>query len=50
MPAGRSALFQIDVGLVRERIQRGDIAGSIRILTSDRKFPKLVVLVRGEVK
>ena len=49
-PAGRSGLFQVDVGLVRERLQRGKIGGSIRILTSDKKFPRLVVPVRGEVK
>ena len=48
-PVGRSRIFQITVALVKDRIQRGKIAGTIHILTHDRDFPELVISVRGEV-
>jgi hypothetical protein len=49
-PAGGSQIYKIDVGLVRDRLQAGKFAGSIRVLTSDKEFPELVIPVRGEVR
>jgi len=49
-PAGKSRVFQIDVGLAMDRIRPGMIDGTIRIRTDDARFPELVVRVRGQIR
>jgi hypothetical protein len=49
-PEGTSGIFRIDVRLQPARLRTGPIAGSIRIRTSDPRFPELSVPVRGEVR
>ena len=49
-PSGSSNAFQIDIRLVRNRLESGPLAGTIRIRTSDVKSAPLVVQVRGEVQ
>ena len=49
-PAGSSGTFRIDVGLAPDRLKAGPIRGSIRIVTTDRDFPELIVPVRGAVR
>lgn len=45
-----STIYRLDISLVIEKLSRGKITGSIRILTNDRDFPELVIPVQGEVK
>jgi hypothetical protein len=47
---GSSEAFRIDVALMKERLQPGPISGTIRILTDDKRFPELIVSVRGEIQ
>lgn len=47
---GSSESFRIDVALTKDRLQRGPINGTIRILTDDKQFPELIVPVRGEIQ
>lgn len=49
-PEGKSATFRIDVGLKHAKLRPGPISGSIRIATSDPRFPELTVPVRGEIR
>jgi Protein of unknown function (DUF1573) len=46
---GSSEVFRIDVALMKDRLRPGSISGSLRILTDDKQFPELIVLVRGEI-
>jgi hypothetical protein len=47
---GSSEVFRIDVALMKDRLRPGSISGSLRILTDDKQFPELIVLVRGEIQ
>lgn len=49
-PSGRGNAFRVDVRLARKRLQPGSLTGTIRIHTSDTKFPLIVIRVRGELK
>jgi hypothetical protein len=49
-PAARSSAFRLDVGLVRQRLRPGPIAGTIRVTTDDAEFPEILIPVRGELK
>jgi hypothetical protein len=49
-PTTRSDVFRIDVALRSDSIRTGRVDGSIRIRTDDRRFPELIVPVRGEVE
>jgi hypothetical protein len=48
-PEGKSEAFRLDVGLDLERLERGPIAGSVRIRTDVEGFREVVVPVRGLV-
>jgi hypothetical protein len=41
--------FRINVGLSHEKLQKGIIAGSLRIVTSDPTLPELTIPVTGQV-
>ena len=47
--SGKSSGFRLDVRLVPEKMQKGEILGTIRIVNSDPNLPDLVVPVRGQV-
>ena len=49
-PEGASQTFRIDVGLAVKRLEAGKIAGTVRILTDDPKYPEIALPVRGEVQ
>jgi Protein of unknown function (DUF1573) len=49
-PAGPSAAFRIDVRLAKDRLEPGQLTGSIRVMTSDPAFPEFIVPVRGELR
>jgi len=48
-PQGPSERFQIDIEFTAERLELGQLAGTIRVLTTDDKFPELIIPVRGRV-
>jgi len=48
--SGKETRFRIDVVPVRERMQRGKIAGHVRVLTNDPRHHELLIPVQGEVK
>ncbi len=48
-PEAASETFRIDVGLIRDQLRRGKISGTIRILTTDSRFPTFDVPVQGEI-
>jgi hypothetical protein len=47
---GSSEVFRIDVALMKDRLRPGSISGRLKILTDDKQFPELIVLVRGEIQ
>ena len=49
-PAGSSEKFRLDVALAPDKVQRGSLAGTIRIATTNPEMPLLIIPVRGEVK
>jgi len=49
-PEGLQQKFRITVDLVRERLKRGSIQGSIVIHTSDPLYPILKIPVHGEIR
>ena len=49
-PAGSSEKFRLDVALAPDKVQRGSIAGTISIATTNPDMPVLTIPVRGEVK
>ncbi|OFV99860.1 MAG: hypothetical protein A3F68_02825 [Acidobacteria bacterium RIFCSPLOWO2_12_FULL_54_10] len=48
--SGKSDKFKLDITLVPEKLQKGKIAGNIRIVTNDPKVPEFLIPVRGEVR
>ncbi|HJS42366.1 MAG TPA: DUF1573 domain-containing protein [Gemmatimonadales bacterium] len=46
-PAGPSNSFQIDVRLRPEGLRRGNLDGKIRIMTTDPRFPEVVISLSG---
>ena len=48
-PAEKSRVFRVDVGLDKEKLQRGIFAGTVRIRTYDNDFPELKIPVKGLV-
>jgi hypothetical protein len=48
-PAEKSRVFRVDVGLDKEKLQRGIFAGTVRIRTDDNDFPELKIPVKGLV-
>ena len=48
-PAEKSRVFRVDIGLDKDRLQRGIFAGTVRIRTDDSDFPELKIPVRGMV-
>jgi hypothetical protein len=49
-PEGNADALRIDFGLVPRLLRPGPISGSIRIATSDPRFPEIIIPVRGEIK
>lgn len=48
-PAGKAQNFQINVGLIQDKLKPGKFSSSIIVETDDPKFPKLTVPVSGEI-
>jgi hypothetical protein len=48
--SGASDAFRLNVGLDRDKLTAGALTGTIRILTTDKDFPELIVKVSGEAK
>jgi hypothetical protein len=48
-PEGPSERFQIDIELTADRLEPGQLAGTIQVLTTDNQFPELTIPVRGRV-
>jgi len=48
--SGASEAFRLNVGLDKAKLRAGPLTGSIRILTTDKDFPELIVKVSGEAK
>ena len=46
-PAGPSNSFQIDVRLRHEVLRRGSLDGKIRVMTTDPRFPEVVIPLSG---
>ncbi|MGH9785480.1 MAG: hypothetical protein ACRD88_14985, partial [Terriglobia bacterium] len=46
-PAGPSNSFQIDVRLRPEALRRGSLDGKIRVMTTDPRFPEVVIPLSG---
>jgi hypothetical protein len=46
-PAGPSTSFQIDLRLRPEALRRGSLDGKIRVMTTDPKFPEVVIPFSG---
>ncbi|MFQ5961184.1 MAG: DUF1573 domain-containing protein [Candidatus Methylomirabilales bacterium] len=47
---GPTAIIELRVVPLNERLKPGEFQGTIRVLTNDRDFPELVIPVRGEVR
>lgn len=47
---GSSESFRLDVSLVRSKLRPGPLEGSIRILTTVKEFPEVVVKVSGTAR
>jgi hypothetical protein len=48
--SGASEAFRLNVGLDKDKLRAGPLTGAIRILTTDKDFPELIVKVSGEAK
>ena len=48
-PAEKSRVFRVDIGIDKEKLQRGIFAGTVRIRTDDNDFPELKIPVKGMV-
>jgi len=48
--SGTSERFRFDIALIRNKMQRGKIAGTIRVTTNDPKLPELSIPMSGEVR
>ena len=48
--AGSSQRFRFDMTLARDKIQKGPIEGSVRIVTTNPAIPAVIIPVRGEVR
>jgi hypothetical protein len=49
-PGGSQATHQIDVSLAADQLAPRSLDGSIRLLTSDPRFPRMVIPVRGRIQ
>jgi Protein of unknown function (DUF1573) len=49
-PAASSNVFQVEIRLVRNRLQQGPLEGTVLLHTNDAKSAPLVIRVRGEVQ
>jgi hypothetical protein len=47
---GASQRFQLEMTLTPEQLEKGPIAGRIRIVTTNPAIPPLTIPVRGEVR
>jgi hypothetical protein len=48
--AGRSAKFQLDVQVIREKLAVGSVWGAIVVTTDDPKFPEITIPVLAEIR
>lgn len=48
-PVGRAQNFQLNVGLVPEKLEKGAFSGTIKISTDDPEHPEIAIPVHGEV-
>jgi hypothetical protein len=48
--SGSSERFRFDIGLSREKLGKGPISGTLRIVSSDPRVPELTIPVKGHVK
>lgn len=46
---GRARNFQLNVGLVAEKLEKGAFSGAIKIRTDDPQHPEIAIPVRGQV-
>ena len=48
--SGSSQRFRIDISLAPDKVVRGPIAGTLRIVTTNPASPELIIPVRGDVR
>jgi Protein of unknown function (DUF1573) len=49
-PSGSSQRFRIDIAVAPDKVLRGPLAGTLRIVTTNPAIPELIIPVRGEVQ
>ncbi len=48
--SGRSSGFQLDIGVMHEKLVVGEISGTIRITTDDKEFPEVLIPVKASIE
>jgi hypothetical protein len=49
-PSATGKQVQIEVALKPEELRRGDFQGHLELVTNDREFPKMQIIVKGQVR
>ena len=47
---GPTAVFELKIAPIKEKLKPGRLEGTIRIRTNDPEFPELVIAVRAEIR
>ena len=49
-PERDSAVYELAIGLVADKLERGPIEGTVEVTTNDKDFPRLTIPVKGHVQ